>query len=112
MPRRALAPFVLALATLSSSARADAIFALQWRDTGTQALTILPGDPAGGGQRILDIVITLDTQWAGAAVTVALPDGSPLAFYSAEPWDPPILPGVTWTSFGRPARIDVDDPFY
>jgi hypothetical protein len=37
----------LALVGLAASAGADATFALQWRDTGTQTLTILPETPRG-----------------------------------------------------------------
>ena len=110
--RRALPLSLLILATLANSARAAAIFALQWRDTGTSSLTILPGDDAAGGQRTLDVVMTLDTQWVGVGMTVVLPRGTPLGFDGAEAWDAPVVPGISWTSFGAPRRLPVHDPLY
>jgi hypothetical protein len=92
----------LALVSLASGAAADATFALQWRDTGTQALTILPGDPAAGGQRTLDLVMTLDVQWVGFGVTVALPEGNSLGFTGAERWDAVEVPGADWSYVGSP----------
>lgn len=112
MLRRTFTLSLLTLATVSNGARADAILALQWRDTGTQELTILPGDTAAGGERTLDIVLTIDTRWVGYAATVALPNGSPLHFNGAEGWAGVPIQGVTWTSFDRPVLLDVDDPLW
>ena len=112
MLQRALVLSFLTLVAVSRSAHADAIFALQWRDTGTQQLTILPGDTAAGGRRTLDLVLTIDVPWCGFGATVALPDGSPLTFTGAEGWGGVSVPGVGWTSFDRPARLEVDDPFW
>lgn len=103
---------VLSLAAIAGTARADATFELRWRDTGTQDLTILPGDAAAGGERALDIVMSIDVQWIFFGVTVALPDASPLAFKGAAAWDALALPGVTWTTFGAPTLLDVDEPLY
>ena len=98
----------LAIVTLASGAGADATFALQWRDTGTQALTILPGDAAAGGQRTLDILMTLDVQWAAFGVTVALPEGSSLSFAGGDHWDAVSVPGATWAYPGPPLVLDQD----
>jgi hypothetical protein len=102
----------LALVTLSSDAAADATFALHWRDTGTQTLTILPGDPEGGGQRALDILMTLDVQWIGFGVTVAIPDGSSLGFAGARRWQAVAVPGADWGYVGTPTLLDVDEPLF
>ena len=96
----------LALVSLASGAGADATFALQWRDTGTQALTILPGDAAAGGQRTLDILMTLDVQWAGFGVSVGLPEGSSLSFAGGDHWDAVEVPGATWWYPGPPLVLD------
>lgn len=103
---------ILVFASLASSARADAVFELRWHDSGTTELTILPGDAAAGGQRELDILMTIDVQWVFFGVTVALPDGSPLAFQSAAAWDALAIPGANWSTFGRPALLDVDEPLF
>lgn len=112
MLRRTLTISLLSLAAVSNDARADAIFALLWRDTGTQELTILPGDAAAGRQRTLDIVLTIDVRWVGFAATVGLPNGSPLHFDGAEGWGGVPVQGATWTSFDRPVLLDVDDPLW
>ena len=96
---------LVSLATVTG-AGADASFALQWRDTGTQALTILPGDAAAGGQRTLDIVMTLDVEWAGFGVTVGLPEGSSLSFAGGGHWDAVEVPGATWDYPGAPLVLD------
>jgi hypothetical protein len=89
----------LSLVTLASGAGADATFALQWRDTGTQELTILPGDAAAGGQR------TLDIEWAGFGVSVGLPQGSSLSFAGGDHWDAASLLGGTWDYPGPPMTL-------
>jgi hypothetical protein len=103
---------VLALAGSAGSARADALFELRWHDSGSSDLTILPGDAAAGGQRQLDILMTIDVQWVFFGVVAALPDGSPLAFQSAAAWSALAIPGATWTTFDRPALLDVDEPLF
>jgi len=95
-----------ALVTLASSAGADATFALQWRDTGTQTLTILPGDAAAGGQRTLDILMTIDVQWTGLGVSVGLPDGSSLSFAGAGRWNVVEVPGASWIYFDSPTALN------
>ena len=98
--------FFLAVVTLATGAGADVTFALQWRDTGTQALTILPGDAAAGGQRTLDILMTLDVQWMGFGVSVGLPEGSSLSFAGGDHWDAVEVPGATWWYPGPPLVLD------
>ena len=98
--------FFLAVVTLATGAGADVTFALQWRDTGTQALTILPGDAAAGGQRTLDILMTLDVQWMGFGVSVGLPEGSSLSFAGGDHWDAVSVPGATWAYPGPPLVLD------
>jgi hypothetical protein len=112
MPRRAPSAFALALALAGSAgtARADALFELRWRDSGSTQLTILPGDAAAGGQRALDILMTIDVDWVFFGVTVAIPDASPLAFQGAAAWGALAIPGASWTFFGTPTLLDVDEP--
>jgi hypothetical protein len=98
----------LALVILPGGAEADAIFGLQWRDTGSQTLTVLPGDPAAGGQRTLDVVMTLDLQWTAFGVTVALPVGSSLGFAGGGHWEAVEVPGATWWYAGPPMVLDQD----
>lgn len=103
----------LGLLTHAVAASADAIFALQWQDTGTQSLAILPGDAAAGGQRTLEIVMTLDVEWTAEGVTVAIPDGSDLTFLGATRWDAPAVPGTSgWSYVGSPRVLDVDEPLF
>ncbi len=97
---------LLGLVTLGAGAGADATFALQWRDTGTQSLTILPGDAAAGGQRTLDLVMTLDVQWVAFGVTVALAEGNSLSFIDAERWDAVEVAGANWSYVGSPILFD------
>jgi hypothetical protein len=99
----------LAAVGLAGGARADVTFELRWRDTGTRSLDILPGDAAVGGQRTLDILMSLDVQWVLFAVTVALPDGSGVSFLDAELWEG--VPGASWVLLG-PELLDVDDPLW
>ena len=96
----------LSLFTLASGAAADVTFALQWHDTGTQDLTILPGDAAAGGQRTLDIVMTIDVEWVAFGVTVGLPEGSSLSFTGGDHWDAVSVPGATWAYPGAPMALD------
>jgi hypothetical protein len=95
-----------ALVSLATGAGADATFALQWRDTGTQSLTILPGDAAAGGQRTLDILMTLDVQWIGFGVSVGLPEGSSLSFAGGGHWDAVSVPDATWAYPGPPMALN------
>jgi len=111
--RRAVSTLLfLALFTPATGARANVTFELQWRDTGTQSLTILPGDAAGGGERTLDILMTLDVEWAGFGVTVALPEGSGLSFTGGDHWDAVEVPGSTWSYLGPPLVLDEDQLEY
>lgn len=109
MRRIATLAAFLACVALAGSARADVIFSLQWRDTGTQSLSILPGDTAAGGQRTLDLFLSIDVQSIGFGVTVALPDGSGVSFLGADLWDGVAVPGANWFFYG-PAVLDVDEP--
>jgi hypothetical protein len=95
----------LALITFATGAGATATFALHWRDSGTQSLTILPGDPAAGGQRTLDLVMTLDVDWAAFGVTVGLPEGSSLSFTGGGHWNAVQVPGATWAYPGAPMVV-------
>ena len=108
MRARAAAFLFLTLLIFATGARADVTFALQWRDTGTQSLTILPGDAAAGGERTLDIVMTIDVQWTAFGVSVALPEGSSLSFVGGDHWDAVTVPGVTWDYLGPPVVLDQD----
>lgn len=99
----------LFLFTPASGAAADVTFALQWHDTGTQDLTILPGDAAAGGQRTLDILMTIDVQWIAFGVSVALPEGSSMSFVGADHWDAVPVAGATWTYAGTPMVLDESD---
>jgi hypothetical protein len=99
----------IALLGLAGQARADATFSLQWRDSGTQSLSVLPGDAASGGQRQLDLFIEIDVLWAGFGATVAIPEGAGVSIDGIGLWDSSTVFGGSFFCCDPPLDIDVAD---
>jgi hypothetical protein len=71
---------------LAQSAQASVTIDLIWQDTGAPTLSIISGDTAGGGLRVMDVLLSYSTRLVGASVSVQYTSGSGLSFAGATTW--------------------------